>query len=75
MVAFPLEPVLIDGQGPGHIPASDPIPVGTGCTMPVYHIRKGGGEDAAAKKKIVPVGAAVYMIMIALEMPNLLNML
>ena len=41
----------------------------------MYHIRKGGEEDTATKKKIALVGTVVFMLMAALEIPNLLNML
>ena len=47
--------------------------LGTGCAMLVYHIKKGGKEDTAAKKKIALVGLAAVMPMVALEILNLLN--
>lgn len=74
MVAFSLEPILIDGQSPSYILAVGPMLVGTGCAMLAYHIRKGGEEDTAAKK-IVLAGTAVSIPMATLEILNPLNIL
>lgn len=72
-IAFSLQRVLVYGQEPSYIIAGGLMMLGAGCAMLVYHIKKGGKEDTAVKKKIVLIGFAAAMPMIALEILILLS--
>lgn len=50
----------------GYVIAFGLTGVGTGCALLAYHAQKGGEGDTAAKKKIMLVGMAVWMLVVAL---------
>ena len=75
LIAFSLVRVLAYGQEPSYLTASGSMQVGLGCALLVYHVKKGGKEDTAAKKKIILVGMAAFMSMVALEVLSLLSTL
>lgn len=67
-LAISLEPVILGREPNYYLIAFSLTAVGVACAMLVYHIRKGGEESTATKKKIILVWMAVSAPMGALAM-------
>ena len=63
-----------DGWRPDYyVLAASLVGIGIGCALLAYHFLKGGEEDPAAKKKIMLVGMAVGMLVVAFMILDILR--